>query len=96
MTGRLNRRAAAGPAAPVRVVHLGSNAHEMAPKETTFASVDELNRDYGPGNSFYEDFCSLVKTGIEEGWAASGELDGRKYRRGKVGWFSYRFHSMPY
>jgi hypothetical protein len=25
-----------------------------------------------------------VKTGIEEGWAASGELDGPKYRRGKV------------
>ena len=43
-----------------------------------------LNRDYGPGNPFYEDFCSLVRTGIEEGWAASGELDGPKYRRGRV------------
>jgi len=43
-----------------------------------------LNRDYGPGNLFYDDFCSLVKTGIKEGWAASGELDGPKYRRGKI------------
>lgn len=43
-----------------------------------------LNANYGPGNAFYEDFCTLVKKGIEEGWAASGELDGPKYRRGRV------------
>lgn len=41
-------KATAARGRTVRVVHLGSNAHEMAPKETTFASVDELNRDYGP------------------------------------------------
>lgn len=44
-----------------------------------------LNKDYGPGNPYYEDFCKYVRLGIEEGWAASGELDGPKYRRGKVG-----------
>jgi NAD(P)-dependent dehydrogenase (short-subunit alcohol dehydrogenase family) len=32
----------------VRLVQLGSNLHENAPKETEFASVDELNTDYGP------------------------------------------------
>jgi hypothetical protein len=26
----------------------------------------------------------LVKKGIDEGWAASGELDGPKYRRGRI------------
>jgi NAD(P)-dependent dehydrogenase (short-subunit alcohol dehydrogenase family) len=32
----------------VRIVQLGSNAHEMAPKDTKFASVEELNTDIGP------------------------------------------------
>ncbi|KAF1944935.1 NAD(P)-binding protein [Clathrospora elynae] len=32
----------------VRLVQLGSNIHEQAPKETKFESVDELNTDYGP------------------------------------------------
>ncbi|TDZ67398.1 hypothetical protein CTRI78_v003033 [Colletotrichum trifolii] len=43
-----------------------------------------LNREYGPGNAFYEDFCSYIKQGLEEGWVAQTEIDGRKYRRGKV------------
>jgi len=32
----------------VRIVNLGSNLHENAPKETEFKDVDELNTDYGP------------------------------------------------
>ncbi|KAB2579734.1 putative oxidoreductase bli-4 [Lasiodiplodia theobromae] len=36
----------------VRVVHLASNAHEMAPKETSFSSPDELNTDYGPSAQY--------------------------------------------
>jgi len=32
----------------VRIVNLASNAHENAPKDTKFESVEELNRDYGP------------------------------------------------
>ena len=32
----------------VRLVQLGSNLHENAPKETQFESIDELNTDYGP------------------------------------------------
>ncbi|MCJ1445828.1 MAG: hypothetical protein MMC23_006333 [Stictis urceolatum] len=43
-----------------------------------------LNKDYGPGNAYYDDFCKLVKQGLDEGWVASGELDGKKYRRGKI------------
>ena len=44
-----------------------------------------LNRDYGPGNEYYEDFCKYIKQGFEEGWVATGDLDNGNYRRGKVG-----------
>lgn len=43
-----------------------------------------LNHEYGPGNSYYEDFCRYIKQGLSEGWVASGEVEGPKYRRGKV------------
>ncbi|KAF2826552.1 NAD(P)-binding protein [Ophiobolus disseminans] len=36
----------------VRLVQLGSNAHEMAPKETKFENLDELNTDYGPNAQY--------------------------------------------
>ncbi|EAT91310.1 hypothetical protein SNOG_01661 [Parastagonospora nodorum SN15] len=36
----------------VRIVQLGSNAHEMAPKDTKFASIDELNTDLGPNPQY--------------------------------------------
>lgn len=48
------------------------------------ALEERLNRDYGPGNRYYEDFCTLIKQGLAEGWVASGELDGPKYRRGRI------------
>jgi len=32
----------------VRIVNLASNAHEMTPKDTKFASVEELNRELSP------------------------------------------------
>ncbi|THY75173.1 retinol dehydrogenase 12 [Aureobasidium pullulans] len=32
----------------VRIVNTSSNLHAQAPKETEFASVEELNKDYGP------------------------------------------------
>ncbi|KAI0174832.1 p-hydroxylaminobenzoate lyase [Pestalotiopsis sp. NC0098] len=43
-----------------------------------------LNKNYGPGNPYYEDFCRLVKQGLQEGWVAETELEGRTYRRGKI------------
>lgn len=48
-----------------------------------------LNRDYGPGNEYYEDFCKLIKQGWEEGWVATGDLDNGKYRRGRA---SFRYN----
>lgn len=36
----------------VRIVQLGSNAHEMAPKDTKFESVDEMNTDLGPNPQY--------------------------------------------
>ncbi|OJD31476.1 retinol dehydrogenase 12 [Diplodia corticola] len=36
----------------VRVVHLGSNLHELAPADTRFESVEELNRDLGPNAQY--------------------------------------------
>lgn len=32
----------------VRIVNMASNAHQNAPKDTAFASVEELQNDYGP------------------------------------------------
>ncbi|KAF3015067.1 hypothetical protein E8E14_011141 [Neopestalotiopsis sp. 37M] len=43
-----------------------------------------LNKQYGPGNPYYEDFCRLVRQGLKEGWVAETELAGQKYRRGKI------------
>jgi hypothetical protein len=48
-----------------------------------------LNRDYGPGNEYYEDFCKLIKQGFEEGWVATGDLDRGIYRRGRVRTISF-------
>ncbi|KAK2043342.1 p-hydroxylaminobenzoate lyase [Colletotrichum somersetense] len=48
------------------------------------ALESRLNKYYGPGNCFYEDFCALIKQGLEEGWVAQTEIEGRKYRRGKI------------
>ncbi|KAJ5727946.1 hypothetical protein N7493_005766 [Penicillium malachiteum] len=47
---------------------------------------ERLNRDYGPGNAFYEDFCTLIRQGIlnNEGWLATDEVDGPKYRRSRL------------
>lgn len=36
----------------VRIVTLGSNAHQAAPSSTKFASLDELNQDLGPNGSY--------------------------------------------
>ncbi|KAI9689349.1 MAG: hypothetical protein M1822_010000 [Bathelium mastoideum] len=36
----------------VRVVNLASNAHQNAPSDTRFASLEELNTDYGPNGQY--------------------------------------------
>lgn len=36
----------------VRIVNLASNLHESCPSETEFASIEELNKDYGPNAQY--------------------------------------------
>jgi NAD(P)-dependent dehydrogenase (short-subunit alcohol dehydrogenase family) len=36
----------------VRIQIQGSNAHEMAPKDTSFSSLEEINRDTGPNGNY--------------------------------------------
>jgi NAD(P)-dependent dehydrogenase (short-subunit alcohol dehydrogenase family) len=36
----------------VRIVQLASNAHQSAPKDTKFASLEELNQDLGPNTQY--------------------------------------------
>ncbi|KAF7521267.1 hypothetical protein G7054_g12496 [Neopestalotiopsis clavispora] len=45
-----------------------------------------LNTHYGPGNHFYDDLVKYVRKGIleDEGWCATIEIDGEKYRRSRV------------
>ncbi|KAF1922417.1 uncharacterized protein M421DRAFT_426923 [Didymella exigua CBS 183.55] len=43
-----------------------------------------LNTHYGAGNPIYEDLCSLTRRGVEEGWAANIDINGRNYRRSKI------------
>ncbi|KAI0470639.1 p-hydroxylaminobenzoate lyase [Xylariaceae sp. FL0804] len=43
-----------------------------------------LNRDYGPGNAYYDEFCALIREGLGEGWVGETEISGRKYRRGRI------------
>ncbi|CAH0055900.1 unnamed protein product [Clonostachys solani] len=45
-----------------------------------------LNENYGPGNPYYEDFCKYVRQGIKnnEGWCATIQIDGARYRRSRV------------
>jgi Domain of unknown function (DUF4863) len=43
-----------------------------------------LNKTYGPGSELYDDLARMVAEGVHAGWAANVELDGRKYRRGRI------------
>ena len=36
-----------------------------------------LNTKYSPDSDFYEDMARLITLGIEEGWAANQEVEGR-------------------
>ena len=36
----------------VRIVNLGSNAHQATPSNTKFESLEELNQDYGPNGQY--------------------------------------------
>lgn len=42
-----------------------------------------LNEHYGPGNEYYEDFCTYIRRAVKEkeGWVATIEMDGSVYTR---------------
>ncbi|KAF2623616.1 hypothetical protein BU25DRAFT_349363 [Macroventuria anomochaeta] len=43
-----------------------------------------LNTHYGSGNAIYEDLCTLTCQGLQEGWVANIDIQGRDYRRSKI------------
>ena len=43
-----------------------------------------LNQQHGPGTPYYESFRSSILQGLKDGWVAQTELDGPKYRRGRI------------
>ncbi|HUN31954.1 MAG TPA: DUF4863 family protein [Trebonia sp.] len=43
-----------------------------------------LNTTYGPGSALYRDLARMITAGVRAGWAASTELDGPRYRRGRI------------
>ncbi|UNI17863.1 hypothetical protein JDV02_004177 [Purpureocillium takamizusanense] len=53
-----------------------------------------LNRDYGPGNAYYDDFCAYIKQGLAEGWVAETEIAGPHYRRGRISPPTERTHFL--
>ncbi|KAL6237832.1 hypothetical protein BDW75DRAFT_202846 [Aspergillus navahoensis] len=50
------------------------------------ALEQHLNKHYGPGNRYYDSFCALILSGLRnnEGWVATEELDGPRYRRSRL------------
>jgi hypothetical protein len=51
-----------------------------------------LNDRYGPDSELYQTLSRLVTRGVQEGWAASTELDGPIYRRSRIAEPSARTH----
>jgi len=43
-----------------------------------------LNKTYAPGSAMYDDLARMIRDGVRDGWAADTEVDGRKYRRGRL------------
>jgi hypothetical protein len=43
-----------------------------------------LNANHGPGTPIYDRLADLVKQGVAEGWAASLEVEGPRYRRSRI------------
>lgn len=63
---------------------LSANANFL-PQRTPGKELEaRLNKTHGPGTPFYEDLCRYIRQGLDEGWVASLEVDGRRYRRGKI------------
>ncbi|CAM2156010.1 p-hydroxylaminobenzoate lyase [Pararobbsia alpina] len=55
-------------------------------KDMTTGALAEhwLNTTYGPGSELYTTLATLIKKGVEEGWAANVEVAGPRYRRARL------------
>jgi len=55
-------------------------------KDMTAGSEVErwLNRKYGPDSELYQTLAHLIRTGVNDGWAANIEIDGPTYRRSRI------------
>lgn len=43
-----------------------------------------LNTAHGPGTELWDDLAAIIKDGVAEGWAATTEVDGPRYRRSRI------------
>ncbi|MET7993421.1 DUF4863 family protein [Amycolatopsis sp. NPDC005232] len=43
-----------------------------------------LNTRYGPDSELYQDLARMITEGVEAGWAANIEVEGKKYRRSRI------------
>ncbi|MEM5382974.1 DUF4863 family protein [Paraburkholderia phymatum] len=43
-----------------------------------------LNSKYGEGTEAYTRLAELLKLGVEEGWVAYADIEGKDYRRGRI------------
>jgi hypothetical protein len=55
-------------------------------KDMTAGTAAErwLNEKYGPNSELYQTLSRLVKTAVEDSWAANVEIDGPAYRRSRI------------
>lgn len=53
-----------------------------------------LNERFGPGTDAYHELLTLLRKGIEEGWACYAEIDGPDYRRGQLAKASAATHGF--
>jgi len=44
----------------------------------------ELNRRFGPYGAFHDRLVTLMKAGVDEGWAGYAPVDGAGYSRGRI------------
>ena len=59
--------------------------HKLTKPRTPGSSLESrLNAQHGPGTPYYDSFRDSILQGLSEGWVAQTELDGAKYRRGRI------------
>ena len=58
--------------------------HEIRNLTPSREVEDWLNRTYGPDSELYRHLSSLIRAGVDEGWAANIEVKGLHYRRSRI------------